>query len=782
MSDKQMQPQRFWDWRSAALTALLVQIAALRLDITGWTPYLTVGQMLGFLGTILGLLLGYSVLRPRAVRMFGLAYGLLFIPWQLLILVEREHELYYDLDLILFRLWDSLALLFRGEPVYDPVFFVALAAVGFWVLGLSAGYQLNRRRNFLAVVLPSGVVTLVVQAYDPWSAGRVWFLAVYLFIALLLLGRLNFLQNREGWRTRGVFFTAEAEGDVARVTLGFAAAAILIAWSFPSALNSVGAAAKAWNKFTQPIRERFTDAFSALDSPYRAPSSEDFYGTELPLGDKTPTSDAPVLYFKVERAEKSPARYYWRGRTYDYYSNGEWSSALKPLQKNFDPESAPLAPFDSRARFETEITVTLNFPKQELIYAPAEVVWASRPSRLSLVPIDDSAFDLTAWSAAEKLSAGEQYRVRSFIANPSVEDLREAGEDYPEWAKARYLQIPPEIEPRLRELAESVAGNQPTPYDKAQALTAFLRAEMEYVDHLERRPPEGQDPVIWALFQYKKGFCMYSASAEVLMLRALEIPARMAVGFAQGKYNAARGRYETARADSHAWPEAYFPGVGWVEFEPTGNQSPLIRPRRPVPRADEESKAELLRDLPLSDETLPEPPTPPSRQDAKSADGLSFAQAARFLSPVLFAASLALALFLFRRFSVAERLPLYLESRFENGGKKPPKWLTRWAKWAKLTPVQRVFSTVDFHLRWLGYSQPASVTPRRRAALLAELLPAAKDDLAVLQEELETALFTPRAANLERARRAAGKIWLRAARSYWRRKPILPKGLGETHE
>src|SRR5687767_15979497 len=74
---------------------------------------------------------------------------------------------------------------------------------------------------------------------------------------------------------------------------------------------------------------------------------------------------------------------------------------------------------------------------------------------------------------------------------------------------------------------------------------------------------------------------MYSASAEVLMLRTLGIPARMAVGFAQGTYDEERDRYIVARLNAHAWPEVYFPGIGWVEFEPTGNQNPLSRPVAP---------------------------------------------------------------------------------------------------------------------------------------------------------------------------------------------------------
>ncbi len=71
---------------------------------------------------------------------------------------------------------------------------------------------------------------------------------------------------------------------------------------------------------------------------------------------------------------------------------------------------------------------------------------------------------------------------------------------------------------------------------------------------------------------------MYYASAETLMLRSIGIPARMAVGFVEGAYDEVERKYTVAYKDSHAWPEVYFPGIGWVEFEPTSNQFPIERP------------------------------------------------------------------------------------------------------------------------------------------------------------------------------------------------------------
>src|ERR1041385_5341196 len=88
------------------------------------------------------------------------------------------------------------------------------------------------------------------------------------------------------------------------------------------------------------------------------------------------------------------------------------------------------------------------------------------------------------------------------------------------------------------------------------------------------------------------GLLCYYATSEVLMLRSLGIPARMAVGFSQGNPLTAQGgptererailnTFVVLRSNAHAWPEVYFPEIGWIEFEPTAGQAPLDRPLPP---------------------------------------------------------------------------------------------------------------------------------------------------------------------------------------------------------
>jgi hypothetical protein len=112
-----------------------------------------------------------------------------------------------------------------------------------------------------------------------------------------------------------------------------------------------------------------------------------------------------------------------------------------------------------------------------------------------------------------------------------------------------------------------VAGPAPTPYDKARAIENFLRSRYGYTLNLVGKP--GDDPLAHFLFVTRAGHCEYFASAMTILLRTLDIPAREVNGFLPGEYNDLAGDYIVRGSDAHSWVEVFFPGSGWVTFDPT---------------------------------------------------------------------------------------------------------------------------------------------------------------------------------------------------------------------
>ncbi|MCB9150587.1 MAG: transglutaminase domain-containing protein [Caldilineaceae bacterium] len=91
-------------------------------------------------------------------------------------------------------------------------------------------------------------------------------------------------------------------------------------------------------------------------------------------------------------------------------------------------------------------------------------------------------------------------------------------------------------------------------------------------------PADDVDPVAYFLFDIKEGYCDYYATAMVMMLRSLGIPARAVSGCAEGTFDEESQVYIITEKDAHTWVEVYFPTYGWIEFEPTAGESELRRP------------------------------------------------------------------------------------------------------------------------------------------------------------------------------------------------------------
>ena len=140
-----------------------------------------------------------------------------------------------------------------------------------------------------------------------------------------------------------------------------------------------------------------------------------------------------------------------------------------------------------------------------------------------------------------------------------------------------------------------IKGVPADPYDQALAIEQHLRDPALFQYTLN--PPQNPDPNTWNVVYFlttsHKGYCQYFASAMGSMLRSLNIPTRLVSGYGPGTARAQSGRAgqrqeEVTTSDAHNWVEAYFPGYGWIPFEPTppsgqGNYQPFPRGQRRSP-------------------------------------------------------------------------------------------------------------------------------------------------------------------------------------------------------
>lgn len=207
------------------------------------------------------------------------------------------------------------------------------------------------------------------------------------------------------------------------------------------------------------------------------------------------------------------------------------------------------------------------------------------------------------WEFKHTQPKDSPYTLYSFVSEATNNELQVAGNDYPAFITDHYLQLPSTLPDRVRDLAERITAEADTPLNKAMAIEHYLRNEggFEYSQDIES-PPPNSDGVDWFLFETKTGYSDYFGSSMTVMLRSVGVPARMAAGYAPGTIDAA-GRWTILDKDSHGWTQVYFPGHGWIDFEPTTAWPAVDRGELSdeddglEEEANEESVADLLESL-----------------------------------------------------------------------------------------------------------------------------------------------------------------------------------------
>jgi hypothetical protein len=238
------------------------------------------------------------------------------------------------------------------------------------------------------------------------------------------------------------------------------------------------------------------------------------------------------------------------------------------------------------------------------------VHWLPLPTQVEAVDVKgDWRYDpgsntvFSAKSDTNKLT----YTVVSTRLNPDPAQLNQAGFVVHGDVPAQYLALPP-ISPGVAALAESVTGKAKSPFAKAVAIQRYLTSPSFLYD-TSVPASDSLEALSQFLLVTKRGFCQQYAAAMAVLARMVGIPSRVAVGFTHGDRQS-DGTWLVTTHDAHAWPELYFPGFGWLPFEPT-------------PRGDGQAIAPTFtRSNPgsLNDAGSAEPTTRPS-----SAPGLSAA-------------------------------------------------------------------------------------------------------------------------------------------------------------
>ncbi|WP_078430894.1 transglutaminase TgpA family protein [Alkalihalobacterium alkalinitrilicum] len=283
------------------------------------------------------------------------------------------------------------------------------------------------------------------------------------------------------------------------------------------------------------------------------------------LGGGFEDDDTPV--FQVV----TPQGQYWRGESKDFYTGKGWEVTTPEEQLE---RSYPLFGYE----------VDVNRVNASVAFEPYQnfqhIFYAGEPLDVSVGSIIDVSVYFDAHTGRGNTYYGndpihlESYNLTFLEPKFSVSKLREVTGGDPERIESIYLQLPDTLPDRVGELAEEITGNFSNRYDQVKAIERYYRmAGFRYETKNVAVPGPDEDYVDQFLFETKVGYCDNYSTSMVVMLRTLDIPARWVKGFTQGERIQDLGdgnrQYQVTNANAHSWVEVYFPGHGWVPFEPT---------------------------------------------------------------------------------------------------------------------------------------------------------------------------------------------------------------------
>jgi transglutaminase-like putative cysteine protease len=512
------------------------------------------------------------------------------------------HELY---EATAAGILDAVLQLIREGRVTSSQFGPTLLIYGILVWGTAqfAAAAVFRHRRPLPAIVSLGVLLIVNMAATPIDEVR--YLVLFSGASLLLLVRLHALDEQTSWLRARLGDPGPVRSHTLRAGTAFVVAAL--AGSF--VLTQTAVSAPLASSWPADLEDGLVDVGQEL-APFfpwvtnlKGPTDTDF-SVNPTIANVWEAQEG--VAFTAQLPADAPPDLYWRAATYDRFSGRTWQPASEGtvpvaaggnvLELIADPMVAParrdvMAVITPSGRDSVAAVPGLPFRFDQ----PVDLGTHERTGSLVRVylsqrgsPYQVEAATLTKWSAANP-------------AGVSGNKLAALGDLYATAPAiySQYTQLPETgvLGPVSRQfLAQVREAGGDNPYRVAAEMERRFREEFTYLDDVSQVEC-GQDGFVECFVRTKVGYCMYFATAMVELLREAQIPARLVMGYLPGERTAAGAGMviETVnKSQAHAWVEVFFPGWGWIAFDPTTSRGvesgipsgPAVAPTAPGASAE----------------------------------------------------------------------------------------------------------------------------------------------------------------------------------------------------
>ncbi|CAN5810854.1 transglutaminaseTgpA domain-containing protein [soil metagenome] len=580
-------------WTAFGALAIMLATVAVALDDAVWVGHI-IGTRISqtsfvpfgaVLAVAVGLLLAKSSLPTIKAHVLGATAGAAYLLFAISAALSTAPALegrLRDLNLSVVNFVHELFVL-QIRSSETSVFLLTLGAL-IWAAGQFSAFAVFRRQRPLPAILIPAVPLLInvsLTVRDQYLHVVVFFAA-----ALLLLVRLNLVEQVQAWRARAI-------GDGATVSSAFLRSgavfiALALVGSTTLAANTHSAPlGKVWSHFDDRLIEigyEVNRVMGGVTGAARGPSI--MFAPSQTIREIWESSD--LVDLKVISSDPNGHRL--RGAAYADFDGRTWhmSPANERVHEQVEANGQPLGPSPEAAlSLQGWREIVLEVTPVE--YGDLAYVSPGRPLQVSAPTEASVHYDAeTGYGGfiVGRFPGGWErevpYAVRAAVPLTEGEgrvtenQLAAAGVGYPPWVE-RYTEIRegslgPLAYSRTDMLVAQLPPEQRNPFHIAKHIQDWLRNKGGFAYQTDVRGHCVGRNLVDCFLEIKQGFCEYFATTMTMMLRTQQIPARHVLGYLPGK-RGADGVWEVPRSAAHAWVEVYFPGYGWVTFDPTpGNQ------------------------------------------------------------------------------------------------------------------------------------------------------------------------------------------------------------------
>lgn len=550
------------DWLTFVAAAITFMAVAVSLEQAHW-----VDEMPSFVPTaVAGLLIGMVAARVRyysfAIHPVALALGA--------VVVVLAAQSYADGATLGDRLSDFRVrmdewyhVVRAGDISNDNLPFVTLVHALTFLATYFAAWCLFRWHNAWLAVVPSGVILLTNISFLDGQPSAAF--VVFLFGAIVLIGRLYLQKSQVAWRKEGVEYPEFISVSAIQLTVASTVGLIVAAWLLPLG-NQANAVESVFDTMAKPVSgqsDTLVRLFHNIDS--RKGARLHSFGDTLPIQGNVKLGTKQL--FEID----SPEAGLIRATSYDFYTGAGWKSTKRDSARiDARTLAANEDVAESYASRDVSILRVRVLDPESTLLTPGSPLAANIDTTIHTPRGFDG--DIEEMDSRRGLNKQDTYNSFGSASRAAAEELLSDGTAYPDWVTSRYLQLPKDLPQRVTDEAARITREKraQTPYEKARVLEQYLR-DLPY-DLAVPSPPPGRDAADYLLFELKRGYFDYQSTTMCVMLRTQGVPCRVAVGYVLDQGAGNETTYIVRKDNAYSWVEVFFPGYGWINFNPTADR------------------------------------------------------------------------------------------------------------------------------------------------------------------------------------------------------------------